>query len=310
MALISGVPIYGQGMDIKEDAYASSSVGTPSYPQEVIISCPNKNVRISSTLGGPLSVNVNVEWDEMFGGGMASVAGGPIGSFNNMMQWKSGRTLQQPWMNRKIYKNTKPFTFTLPLTFITPLGCEASQWVGKPCIALLSLCYPRKLGNGTTALNKANDILAESGINKQIDDTSLVGSFLNLFEMYAIPGPGLRYKATENADERGDSVNILAGNLFNLGACYVNSVKIDFVNSFDLSGCPIAAKAALTVTSADSILCDKYGDFNVYELKDNSANLDTFINACEKTAADAVGGLSNIFRTTIGFWSGGKSDKK
>lgn len=150
---------YGKPQNWTEDMYSmegdTSGVGsvadfhgtdmgpnTAQYPQEVIISCPNKMGRVRASIGGPIQLNVQSQWEPMFGGGIASMTNGILGAANQLVEWGLGCTIQQPWMNRKNYKNTMPFTFTLPLNFVAVES--ARDDVVKPCLALISFCYPRK----------------------------------------------------------------------------------------------------------------------------------------------------------------------
>lgn len=323
MSLIN-IPIYGKPLTYTEDQYdityqasglsfsnnmpsASTTYNAPTYPQEVTFSCPNKNVRIMAPLGGKLKLSSSSEWDEMFGGGLGNVAGGVIGTVNNALQWAKGNTLQQPWMNRKIYKNTKPFTFTLPLTFVTPIGQSSKEWVAKPTMALMSLLYPRKGG-----ASLSNAVESKTGYNSKGTDVagndhskSLIGSAINLCDTYFIPGPSLRSTMESASDgDRGDYVIIMAGNMFNFGLCYVNSVDIEYSDSFDPEGFPLAASVNVQATCQDAVYCDEDGNFNVRTLGNNAENLSKFLDATRDTAVHTTKNIQALFKDTVGFYQG------
>lgn len=317
MALFS-IPKVGSSSNYTEDVYArgTENVGklmiagsNPSYPQEVVLSCPNKNVRIAAPLGGQLQLSVNAEWEEMFGGGIGAISGGVIGTANNLLQWVGGKTMQQPWMNRKIYKNTKPFNFTLPLNFVTPAGQDPMEWVAKPAVALLSLAYPRILKDAGGTKN-ANLIDANTGG----DGSSVISTALRMLNFYAIPGPALRYdsnatdektgKQLVDKDDRGDSVNVMIGNLFNLGACYVTNVSLTYSDSFNELGFPLALKASVQVTCADQVLCQDDGDFVVNIPPQNAKGLSDFLDAAQITTNNIKENVSKLVKATGSFYKG------
>lgn len=309
----------GAPSDFKEDVFTvennnafnpltsgEDKVASPSYPQEAVIGCPNKDVRIAAPMSEPFKLSASSEWEDMFGGGIASVATGIIGTVNNALQWSKGVTLQQPWMNRKMYKNTKPFSFTLPLTFITPPGESPSEWVARPCMALMSLLYPRDLKNTNSEVSLSKLVEDKFGYNTRgTHSDSLLGSFINLFDCYAIPGPSLRSKM-ENAgsDDKGDYVYVMVGSIFNFGMCYVDSVDFNFSTAYDPSGYPLAAKANVKLTCQDSIYCESNGNFNVTKINNNADNLSKFLDASTLTVQHLVSNLSDVKNAVTGFYSG------
>ena len=274
----------------------------PSYPQEVVISCPNKKLRVKCPLGGALQLAANAEWEEMFGGGIGAIGGGILGTANNIAQWAGGQTMQQPWMNRKIYKNTKPFSFTLPLNFITPAGEDSCEWVAKPTIALLSLLYPRILKQDEELLS--GEKAAGKMANATKGDKSSVGAAaLKLLKFYAIPGPALRYDSEEASQaNKGDSVNIMVGNMFNFGACYVTNVSVTYSEAFNEFGYPLAAKVSLQATCADQVVCENNGDFIVNLPPQHAAGLTEFLDACQITGDNMKKNVKNLFNAVTGFY--------
>jgi hypothetical protein len=327
---------YGKPTDWVEDEYAmnknvssggatSISAGqgfgddTAQYPQEVIITCANKKGRVRASLSGNLSLNIQSEWTEMFSGGIASMSGSIIGTANQLVQWGLGATIQQPWMNRKNYKNTKPFSFNLPLNFV---AIDSAKFdVVMPVLALVSFCYPRKYtpaenGNEESAKDVAPN---EPGINvakvygtdniigkwasKQGPD-SLFGSVLDLFEVWEIPGPSLLTASDKKDAHKGDSVDIIVGKMFNLGNCYLESVGITFGSAFDNNGYPLSAKVDVKCTCADSVVCTSDGNLLVNEYYDMSKQLDKVLTAAGNTVENLVNRLVDFGQAARGFYSG------
>lgn len=320
---------------------------TAQYPQEVIISCPNKMGRVRASIGGPIQLNVQSQWEPMFGGGIASMANGILGAANQLVEWGLGCTIQQPWMNRKNYKNTMPFTFTLPLNFIAIES--ARDDVVKPCLALVSFCYPRKydpsdnenikkyeqynsqahsstlrpkewFGNSDARLEgySAKNYLQEFGANNAFsmlgkaaqtitggDDSSVANTFLDLFEVWEIPGPSLLTADNSKSSHKGDVIDIIVGKMFNLGNCYLESVDINFGSSFDKNGYPLSAKVNVKCTCADSVVCSSTGNLLVNQFVDQSQKLGAFMNAASTTASNLVSNVMNIFNLYKGYYSGG-----
>lgn len=312
MALFS-VPGLATASNFVEDVYAregspshygSSNIlpAKPTYPQEVVISCPNKNLRMKCPLGGALQLGATAEWEEMFGGGIGAIAGGILGTANNIAQWAGGQTMQQPWMNRKIYKNTKPFSFTLPLNFITPAGEDPCEWVARPTIALLSLLYPRILKENEELLS--GSAAAGKLANATGGDKSSVGATaLKMLKFYAIPGPALRYDSEKaSAGHKGDSVNIMAGSMFNFGACYVTNVNVTYSEAFNEFGFPLAAKVSLQATCADQVVCENNGEFIVNLPPQHAAGLTEFLDACQITGENMQKNIKNLFNAVTGFY--------
>lgn len=324
---------------------------TAQYPQEVIISCPNKMGRVRASIGGPIQLNVQSQWEPMFSGGIASMTNGILGSANQLVEWGLGCTIQQPWMNRKNYKNTMPFSFTLPLNFVAVES--ARDDVVKPCLALISFCYPRKYdpsdnenvkkyeafnaqnsqsygsllrpkewyGNtqasdeaGFTAKNGLEELGAKSpfkvigNVVQKItggDGTDVVGSFLDLFEVWEIPGPSLLTADNSKSSHKGDVIDIIVGKMFNLGNCYLEQVDVNFGSSFDKNGYPLAAKVNVKCTCADSVVCSSTGNLLVNQFVDQSEKLGRFINAASTTASNLLDNVTNLFGLYKGYYSGG-----
>ena len=327
---------YGKQKDWVEDTYtmldadnssteSNSTFGNSKaqYPQEVVITCEQKNGRVRAPLSGPLDLNVHANWEPAFGnGGIASMTG-LLGTINGLSMWSIGATIQQPWMNRKTYKSTTPFSFSLPLTFVTI--DSAADDVVRPCLALASFLYPRKYINkkaeGTseqaseettmwTQGRASNNPVAEALTHDKIKDgkvtekdtSGIVGSVLNAIELWEIPGPPLVTKK-EGDEHPGDIVDIIIGNMFTLSNCYLEDVQIEFGNSYDRNGYPLYAKATLKVTCADSVVCDRFGNMLVNEIYDATEKIQAVINAVETTTGNLMDNMKSLLGAVKGFWS-------
>jgi hypothetical protein len=354
---------YGKPQDWTEDMYSMKGDDTgpqstanffgtnmgennAQYPQEVIISCPNKMGRVRASMGGPIQLNVSSQWEPMFGGGIASMTNSILGTANQLIEWSMGCTIQQPWMNRKNYKNTMPFTFTLPLNFVAIR--DAKDDVVKPCLALVSFLYPRKynpddnqnqsrydkynavrqtsrpsstykmtdFGNtnaaeeaGWTAFEEINKSKIVPAAFKKLvtsgDKTDVVGSLLDMFEIWEIPGPSLLTGSNANGAHKGDVIDIIVGKMFNLGNCYLENVDVNFGTAFDKNGYPLSAKVNVKCTCADSVVCSSTGNLLVNQVVDQSEKLSKFVGACTDTIANLADNISNLFKLYKGYYSGG-----
>ena len=327
---------YGKPTDWVEDEYAMnknvSEGGATSisadrgfgdnsaqYPQEVIITCANKKGRVRASLSGNLTLNIQSEWTEMFSGGIAAMSSSILGIGNQLAQWGLGATIQQPWMNRKNYKNTKPFSFNLPLNFV---AIDSAKFdVVMPVLALVSFCYPRKY---TPVTKEENNTSKETPVNqpgvniveamggdsiigkwaKSQGDNSLIGSVLDLFEVWEIPGPSLLTASEREGVHKGDSVDIIVGKMFNLGNCYLEGVNITFGSAFDNNGYPLSAKVDVKCTCADTVVCTSDGNLLVNEYYDMSAQVDKVVTAAQNTAENLVNKLVDFGKSVLGFYTG------
>jgi len=317
------------------NALASKSLGAgnAAYPQEVVITCLNKQGRVRASLSGKITLNIQSEWQEMFGGGIASMTNSILGTANSLIQWSMGATIQQPWMNRKVYKNTKPFSFSLPLNFVAI--DSAKEDVVKPVLALVSFCYPRKYnpnsnnsdnswGNetqpneggykaSTFVKNTGQDLIAKghpmSGnalVNMSKND-NIVGALLNTFEVWEIPGPSLLASNTESGynTHKGDAVDIIVGKMFNLGNCYLENVNVEFGSSFDKNGYPLSAKVDVKCTCADSVVCSSSGNILVNSVQDNAENLHNFINVVSEKTQAVANAAMEVINAYTGYYKKG-----
>ena len=163
----------------------------PSSGNEVIIACKTKHTRISGYISEGIKINGKAKWKEMFGGGISAMTKGLLQTGSNITQLVEGHTIQQPWMNRKFYESTAPFSFTFGINFVS--HGDAANEVYMPAQYLLSLIYPREGEPG-----KAKGIV--NSLNKNTDSDSLVAKTLNMMGEMVIPGPSVGYTGSSNED--------------------------------------------------------------------------------------------------------------
>ena len=295
-------------------------------PSGVKIQCKNKQFEVNGFLSEPLTFQAHAEWTEMFGGGIMSTAGTAVETISNIIQYGKGWSIQQPWMNRKMYKTTKPLTFNLKLDFISTgdkydNSCSGLEEVWKPCASLLSLVYPRLLsdkehsdefakisedGSLPSMLAEYKKKCAKSCEN--VGSLGIVGAMANAMNIFQIPGPSLMY-GSNNGEAEGDVVSIMVGDYILFRACYVEDVKVELSPVMDSDGYPLWGKVTLTVTQMDSNYCRYNGDFLFSGFDDATSDLSRLIEEMKYHAnkiAEATGELKDA---VIGFWTGGKYGK-
>ncbi len=308
------IPSYGNpGFIYNEDIYDGGtihpaiSVGSttrnkPSIPQEVVITCPHKNGRVSGILNGGVKLNAQAEWTEMMSGGIMSLGGSLIETGNNLLQFVKGSSIQQPWMNRKMWKSTKPFSFEIPMSFVATT--DPVDDVIRPALALISFTYPRELS--TSGGNQANayNALHERGFDKNGSmKNSLVGTAMQTLNLYNVPGPALRYGTKEaKGDDEGDPVSIVIGKMFAFGACYIENVSVEYSQAVDYDGFPIAVNVNVKATVMDAACCQTDGNFLVQEFYGSSEALGQFLDKFSETTENLVDNVQNIVEKGIGFY--------
>lgn len=305
------IPVYGvPGFMYNEDEYNLSNFSVlsqakqeSSAPQEVVITCKHKNGRVCGVLNSGVTLDGKAEWREMMGGGIMSLGGSVVETANNLLQFVKASSVQQPWMNRKMWQTTKPFSFSFELAFVAQE--DALNDVVRPAMALVSFIYPRELktkgGEDSSAYTGLNRI-TNGAFEKAFTRDSLVGTALSSFQFYNIPGPGIRYDGNDTGDEVGDPVTIVIGKMFAFGACYLEGVKVDFSRSVNHSGYPIAAKVNITATVMDACTCQTDGNFLIQEFYGSSENLNAFIDKFSQTAGQTVTDLKAVVDKSIGFY--------
>ena len=307
------IPSYGTpGFVYNEDEYfvdrgfgtignKNGSLGT-TCPQEVIISCPHKNTRVSGVLKGGVKLDGQAQWTEMMGGGIMSLGGSLIETGNNFLQFVKGSSIQQPWMNRKMWQTTKPFSFDIPMSFVATT--DPLQDVLRPIMALYSYICPRELSTSSGDSTNVISLLEENGM--KVSDSvkqSVMGSALQSLNFYNIPGPALKYgtkSATE--DDQGDPVYVVIGKMFAFGACYIENVHIETASSFDFDGFPIAAEVSVKATVMDSCVCQTDGNFMIQEFSNASESMSQCLDAFSQTGSNLAANLANIVEKGIGFY--------
>ena len=280
----TGIESLNNTFGLTGDDWNKSSVA----PQEVVIICKNKNGRVSGILNSGVKINGHAEWTEMFGGGIMSLGGSLIETGNNFLQFTGGSSIQQPWMNRKMWKTTKPFSFDIPMSFVATTN--PADDVVRPCMALLSFIFPRDLGTNVT-----NDKIVGGG--------DIFGTALNSLRLYNIPGPSLRY-GTKSAspDDQGDPVEIVIGRLFAFGACYLEDVSIEFSQSLDSYGYPLAANVTVKATVMDSATCTTDGNFLIQEFYSSSESLGACLDQINNTSKQLAKDMIAIAKSGIGWY--------
>lgn len=324
---------YSNSIDKYGEADLLSAVSANATPQEVIITCKNKAKRVCGFLSEPLQFSAKPEWGEMFGGGIASAGGGAVEILTNLAQYGKGWSVQQPWMNRKMYKKTAPLSFNIKLSFVAesndesdPLGPRYGVW--EPLLALMSFAYPRllyeKKADGTTTPMLALDAvlpISDETKNKALlvkenmkdstkgippKDAGIVPTAVNLFKAYAIPGPGLRYGMTQGGDENGgDNVSVIIGNYLCFSACYLEDVSINISETMTASGYPLSGDATMKVTVMNGNYVDGLtGEFFLDEIPNRADELTMFLDAVTGGVEKVAEALNNLTNKTASFWGG------
>ena len=282
-------------------------------PQEIIIACKNKNRRVCGILNGGVKLTGEATWEELFGGGITSIGGSLIGMVNSGAQLWRGTSIQQPWMNRKFYKSTKPFSFSFQMNFISDEnGGKIDVWY--PTQALLSFVFPRRL---KTAQAISNALDSSSVINMEQANSDggkglLKAGVEAIAQEYAIPGPAIGYgpdgkkNHTEqdgDYDGNGDTVTLVIGNLFAFGGVYIEKADVEYSPNMDFEGFPLWAKCNVTVTVMDVNYCDDTGEFMINRFADNQAELSSLIDSLKTAVSDVKEGVLNIVKTTKNAYS-------
>lgn len=297
-----------------EDTYVMNPHGgfTESVdPMEVIISCPHKRKRVSALMSESIKISANAKWKPIFQQS-SLMSGGTLGNdINNVLSWSLGISVHQPWMNKKQYESTEPFSVTIPLTFVSTMGDPKAE-VYDPCMALLSFVYPRQVGlnelrgdnitqttggeSGLAAsfsdaatlaaqnIGNVSDCALISGAMKKSEEVmqntnGLIGATLSAYEIFSVPGSSLTGK-------KGDTVSISIGPIFNLGKVYLEKVDIDFSKTLNPLGYPLAAKVTLTATPVEACYCEPNGNLVIFDqFTENSQAMNNMLSAAANTGA-------------------------
>ena len=305
----SGVAEFGSSnFKRTEDQFITGNAGQKGLlqnnPQEVIIACKNKKRRVCGILNEGIKIDGEAKWEELFGGGIAALGGSLVNMVNRGAQYLRGTSFQQPWMNRKFWNSTKPFSFSFSFNFIADEN-DGKTDVWEPTQALLSFVFPRQLKTG----QKLKDAIGDTALfNTQQKNTrgrdgviaAAADAFVNEF---AIPGPAIGYlgdnpQGGEAAGAQGDAVTLVIGNLFAFGGVYLEKVGIEYSPNMGGDGYPLWAKCTVTATVMDVNYCNTDGSFMVNQFADQQGALSTLIDAVTVLVTDMKNDLGNVVKTT------------
>lgn len=315
------VPVWGKSFSRTEDQFLTSGyqmIGGSSVsnfesdattPQEIMIACKAKRRRITGYLSEGIKLNATSEWEPIINTTGISQLNKGIGTLNTLGQLgfagetsdgghSAGSVIQQPWLDRKFWKHTAPFTLNYNFNLVSE---ESSlNDVVLPAIALLSFCYPRKVNNvkGVNTLKEGlGEFTSETANTK--GGKNVLNAINEALQCYAIPGPSLRYGAQDKSGDNGDAVTIVIGNMFAFGACYLKSVNLEFSPNFDYAGYPTWCKCSIQAEAMDSNYCEENGDFNVSQFANNANNISDLVDSLNTTVEDAFKNIANIAKATM-----------
>ncbi|MBR4397036.1 MAG: hypothetical protein IKS93_04200 [Methanobrevibacter sp.] len=302
---VKNLPTLGKPQKITEDIFDSiNSTGngstTENSLQEVIISCAHKRRRVCGLLNEGVKLSGTSEWQEIFGGGITSIGGSVISLVNNVVQYKNGTSFQQPWMNRKFWKSTKPFSFNFSFNFVSDNN-NGYLDVWEPAKALLSFTFPRQLKTAQSIKSSLNQtkLIDMNQTNTTGGKGMLEAVVDTVANSYVIPGPAIGYGAEGTQDGNdGDPVTIVIGNLFAFGGVYLENVDVQFSPMMDSTGYPLWAKCDVKATAMDVNYCDEHGNFMLTQYGENQAALSDLVDSMQTFADDLVSGFSNIVEST------------
>ena len=308
-----GIPEFGAANFMRiEDQFITGSpnlVGTGSAkennPQEIIIACKNKRRRVCGILNEGIKLSGESKWEEMFGGGITALGGSIVNMVNKGLQGFRGTSIQQPWMNRKFWNSTKPFSFSFSFNFIED-GNGGKVDVFEPLQALLSFTFPRDLGTGDQIKKTlSNSQLLDMEQKNSDGGKGLLTAGVDALAMeFAIPGPSVRYspdnKSTsgDNYEKSGDAVTLVIGNLFAFGGVYLEKVDVETSPNMDTYGYPLWAKCNVQATVMDVNYCQTNGDFMIGQFADSQGALSSLLDSIATFGSDLSEGVKNIFKAT------------
>jgi len=335
---IEGSPIVYNDDDIRSVSVpATLSAGDEDPPGENMIvkfRCPRKDAIVTAMMSEGLNFDITAQWEEMMGGGMASLANTGIGMLNKGLQLGYGTTIQQPWMNKKVYKSTNPFSFNLKLSFVaTTSDVKGEVW--NPCMTLMSFLYPRQLGKyaeediidkdtnkvlfkkGEFVPKTFNSVMDNLEIVKAIrnkragegkatsNDTDLISRTMGTMALFSIPGPSLMQNVKKaDDDKKGDEVEVFIGQHILLKSCYLEQVNVKFSTALNAKGYPLSADVTVKVTCSDSMTVKNDGHFMTDRIIDSTENIDSMLKALDVTTSHLAENMVNIFKTLKTFYVG------
>lgn len=326
------VPIIGKSLYRTEDQFLPSSFSMDNgpvktdatIPQEIIIACKGKRRRICGYLSEGVKINGVSNWETMTSNSLINSVSKTLGNADTLTQlgfaggsssagnaYGAGTSLQQPWMNRKFWKGSEPFTLDFQFNFVAETS--AKDEVFLPAQALLSFLYPRevdtpdaakKLGElfGNAREATASALGGTTTSRNTNNNKTITEAAKGAFKFYAIPGPSLLYGAKGNEGgelDNGDAVTIVVGNMFAFGACYLKQVKLEFSPNIDYSGYPVWCKCTINAEAMDSNICNKDGSFSISQIPDYASGMSELLRSLTDTATQAIKDTANIAKATV-----------
>ena len=297
------------GYSYEDEYILSPFVSKSSIGNLVTISCKTKKTQIRGYLSEGIQVNGSAKWKEMFDGGIGALGKGLLQTGSNLAQIGYGRTIQQPWMNRKFYESTSPFSFQFGINFVSQGDAESQ--VFKPAEYLLSLIYPRTTVYGSNEESKNPTGTGNNFVGKAMQAANLkpapgtvVDTALNTMVDFVIPGPSVLYKGDgSDTDNHGDAVTITIGQAFAFGTVYLENVDVKFSETFDSTGFPLYARCTVKATCMDVNYCLSDGSFLISQFpKGQYGALSNFIDSFEKLISDAARDTQNVGKAVVGFF--------
>lgn len=318
------LPVIGKSLYRTEDQFLPSEFSMmngptqtdATVPQEIIIACKGKRRRICGYLSEGVKLTGVSEWESIANTDGISTLSKGISTVNNLGQLgfaniaqtdgtnTAGSVIQQPWLDRKFWKHSKPFDLSFNFNFVSETSSKDEVFL--PAIALLSFCYPREVDN-VELIEQTNEFLGGvSGgkTNTKGKENVVDAARETVLKTFAIPGPSLMFGATRDKQgnvtqgDNGDAVTIVVGNMFAFGACYLKQVVIEFSPNIDYSGYPVWCKCSVSAEAMDSNYCKSNGDFNVSQWGNDANDISKLIDALSTTVADAAQNTMNIAKAT------------
>ena len=343
MSLVNSIealelPILGQAYFRTEDQFleptfanslSGSNKNDVSIPQEIIISCKNKRRRVRGFLSEGVKLSGSSKWNNFLSNSALTPLNKGLGTLDTLSQIGAGdlaggrddnpkgstrgTSTQMPWMNRKVWNGTDPFSLQFSFNLVAEENSQTE--VFEPAIALLSFLFPRTVSNVKIVET------AQEFVGKHVSDTTntdgkatIAQALLDLSKemTFAIPGPSLAYMTSEDGEnlleDNGDAVTIVIGNMFAFGGCYLKDVSIEFSSNVDFSGYPTWCKCSISFETMDTNYCMENGDFLLNTFPQSGKGLSELIDACNTTIKQAAIDTANIAKKTmnaIGFFGQG-----
>lgn len=318
------LPVIGKSLYRTEDQFMPSDFAMEqgavktdaTIPQEIIIACKGKRRRVTGYLAEGVKLTGTSEWEDIVGTAGISTLNDGMSTVNNLGQLgfadikqnggnsTAGSVIQQPWLDRKFWKHSKPFDLNFNFNFVSENSSKNDVFL--PAIALLSFCYPRLVDN-VELLEKTKEKIGEfagDGTNTK-GETNVLNAVKNSLKAFAIPGPSLMYGAKKDSNgnatqgDNGDAVTIVVGNMFAFGACYLKQVIVEFSPNIDYSGYPVWCKCSISAEAMDSNYCEPNGDFNVSQWGNSANDISDLMKSLNTTVEDVAKNVMNIARATM-----------